>query len=100
MYKSMGVYYQPGGSPCTDLITLRSTDLADGLLEGVELGVECLCPGAVDDPALDVRAEVHLDDVVGAEDGLVAGVGRVVRRAVVDRAARREGQTGVQALLA
>ena len=46
-----------------------STDLADGLLEGVELGVEGLCPGAVDDPALDVRPEVHLDDVVGALQG-------------------------------
>ena len=46
-----------------------------------------------------MRAEVDLADVVILQHCLVSGVGRVVRGAVVNGAARREGQTGLEAVL-
>ena len=73
--------------------------LLHGVHQRVELRVEVHREGAVDDAAVDLRAEVHLHDVVVLQRGLVAAVGRVVRRHVVERAARGEAHAGLQPAL-
>ena len=50
----------------------------------------------VDDPAVHVRPKVELANVAVLEDGLVARVGGVMRRHVVDRAARGEGDPSLE----
>ena len=54
--------------------------LLDGEEEVVVLVVEVDCEGAVDDVAVDLRAEVDLADVAVLEDGGVAVVRRWRRR--------------------
>lgn len=66
----------------------------DGLEKGVVAGVEGDGEGAVDDAAVDVDTEIHLHDVVLLQNHLVAGVGGVVRRAVVDGETGRETHAG------
>ena len=67
---------------------------SDRLEQSIILGIEGDGPGAVDYVAVDVRAEVDLAHVVVLEDSVVAGVGRVVGGAVVERAAGGEGESG------
>ena len=45
-------------------VNLVNTHLSDSLLERIKLGVKGHGPCAVDDPALDVSAKVHLDHIV------------------------------------
>lgn len=66
----------------------------DGLEKRVVAGVEGDGESAVDDAAVDVHTEIHLHDVVLLKNHLVAGVGGVVRRAVVDGQTSRETHTG------
>lgn len=68
--------------------------------ELVVLGVPVLGPRAVADVAVHVHAEVHLDDVALLYHVLVAGVGGVVRRHVVQRDARGEAHAALEGVVA
>ena len=63
---------------------------ARGVEERLVVVLEREGEGGVDDAAVDVRAEVDLDDVVLLQHDLVPRVGRVVRRAIVDAEAARK----------
>mmetsp|Transcript_4537 Transcript_4537/g.17849 ORF Transcript_4537/g.17849 Transcript_4537/m.17849 type:complete len:308 (+) Transcript_4537:328-1251(+) len=79
----------------------RADALVGGLLNGFHqrliLVIEVDRPRAVDDAPLNLRAKIHLHDVVVREHGVVPWVGRVVRRDVVQAAARRKGNAPLQA---
>mmetsp|Transcript_19793 Transcript_19793/g.40677 ORF Transcript_19793/g.40677 Transcript_19793/m.40677 type:complete len:326 (-) Transcript_19793:70-1047(-) len=70
----------------------------DGLQERIVAGVEGHGPRAVDDPPVDLRAEIDFHDVVVLKHGVVAVVGRVVRRHVVERAAGGEADAAAEAV--
>mmetsp|Transcript_2576 Transcript_2576/g.10224 ORF Transcript_2576/g.10224 Transcript_2576/m.10224 type:complete len:508 (+) Transcript_2576:1079-2602(+) len=78
----------------------RLSGLAHSLEEGVKAGIERDRPRGVDDVAVDLRAKVHLHHIAGTELSVVAAVGRVVCRHVVETAAGGEGDAALQAALA
>ena len=111
--RKQGQFYPSVPSPCTAMDYMiespynsssmnwyLSTYRSDPLEKLVVLFVEGKSEGAVDDPPVDVGAEVNLADVVVLEDRLVAGVGRVMGRAVVDGAPSGKCKAGVQSVLA
>merc|ERR1719500_2277214 len=71
----------------------------DSFDKGIVLVIEGQCPGAVDDPALDVGPKVHLDDIVKLQDRVVPRVGRVVGGHVVPAAPGGEGEPSLQPTL-
>ena len=70
----------------------------DGLLETIELGIECHGERTIDDVSVDVGAEVDLANVVIGEHSWITGVWRVMGSAVIERAASWEGQTGAETI--
>ena len=81
------------------LLDARVGRLARSLRQQVELRVEVDRPCGVDDPPVDVRPKVNLAHVAVLQHRLVARVGRPVRGHVVERAAGREGNAGLEAVL-
>mmetsp|Transcript_36851 Transcript_36851/g.83100 ORF Transcript_36851/g.83100 Transcript_36851/m.83100 type:complete len:333 (+) Transcript_36851:849-1847(+) len=73
--------------------------LLDRLGQRVVAGVEVVGESAVDDPPVDVSAEVELDNVVVLQHGLVSSVGCPVSRHMVDAATSGEGDAALGELV-
>ena len=55
-------------------------------------------PGGIDDPSVDLGPEIDFHDVIVLKHGVVAAVGSVVRRDVIETASRGKGDSPLQSV--
>mmetsp|Transcript_32861 Transcript_32861/g.79525 ORF Transcript_32861/g.79525 Transcript_32861/m.79525 type:complete len:254 (+) Transcript_32861:662-1423(+) len=77
----------------------RIRRLLHRLQQRIVLGIERHRPRAIDDPSVDLRAEVHLHDVIVRQYGIVPDIGGVMRRDVIEAASGGKADAALEAFL-